>query len=249
MSWVKIDDRLPGNTKVVGLSDRAFRVYVASICYSSAHLSDGEIPCAALPDIRGTAKIAEELVSAGLWDTTSRKGWTVHDYLVYNRSKVKALETSEARGKAGSKGAAKRWQNESQNDGNVFLSASSSRDLSPNPDPVSLKTLEEQEGQNDGKLPDTVYRQIDTAWIQATGTTLPRVAGERFEAYAQKAPPQWVLDAIEETGHGNKKDPRYTYAILDNWIRDGREQAPAANGTNPFKAGAERIAAARERMA
>ena len=95
MTWVKIDDKLPNHGKVEALSDRAFRIYVTSICYSSANLTDGEITKGSLTKIGATPKIAEALVAAGLWDTTSRGGWAVHDYLVYNRSKLRVKAISE----------------------------------------------------------------------------------------------------------------------------------------------------------
>lgn len=245
MTWVKIDDHLPTHPKVIGLSDKGFRLYVASICFSSANLTDGEIPGAALTALGGTPKLAAELVDAGLWDTTFRKGWCVHDYLAYNRSKLKAQEISGKRAEAGSKGLAKRWENAKQIATVLPLSGSYSPTSTYSPEKGSLEIEPEQEEQNASNLP-SVYRRIDNAWVQAAGTTLPRVAGERFEAYSEKVPVDWVLDAISETGHANKKDPRYTYAILENWMREGREQAPTAE--DPFKKSAAILAAARERM-
>lgn len=221
MTWVKIDDHLPTHPKVIGLSDKAFRLYVSSICFSSANQTDGEILPAALPALGGTPKLAAELVAVALWDT-SRKGWAVHDYLKWNRSKSRMDEIRGERSKAGSKSAAKRYGDVQQNPNNLFLSSSNSVDPDL-PNPKVSGNLEEQEEQTGNNLLDEQYRQIDRTWIQATGTTLSRVAGERFEAYVEKCSLEWVLDAIKLTGLGNKKDPRYAYAILDNWLLDGRE--------------------------
>lgn len=234
MTWVKIDDRLPEHPKVIGLSDKAFRLYVTSICFASTNKTDGEIPPAAISRMGGTPKLAAELVAAVLWDSTSRGGWVVHDYLKYNRAKEAIDELSDKRSKAGSKGLANRWQNANQIASVLPLSGSGSSNTDLQQPLGNDPGEEEAERQKPSKLPDDVYRQIDTAWIQSAGTTLPRVAGERFEAYALKASVDWVLDAISETGHANVKDPRYAYKILDNWLRDGREQAPK-EAANRFK--------------
>ncbi|TFV32272.1 hypothetical protein E4K10_18065 [Streptomyces sp. T1317-0309] len=43
MSWVKLDDRFTSHRKVALLSDRAFRLYVSSLCWSSENLTEGHI--------------------------------------------------------------------------------------------------------------------------------------------------------------------------------------------------------------
>lgn len=255
MTWVKIDDNLPQNLKVRSVSAPARWAYVSSICYAGANRTDGIIPRTALAMLDATPKIAAELLAARLWKDHVA-GWEIHDFLKHNRAREASDALSEKRREAGRKGIANRWQTasnlpsktDSKPDSNLMangLSGSGSLDPDPLRQVAGFKDLQEQqERQNDSNLPDTVYRQIDTAWIQSAGTTLPRVAGERFESYALKVPLDWVLAAISETGHANKKDPRYTYAILDNWIRDGREQGPA-DAPNPFKASQVRIDASR----
>jgi hypothetical protein len=134
MTWAKLDDNFYQHPKVIGLSDKAFRLYVASICFASANRTDGEIPRAALPMIGGTTKLASELTGVALWDTTSRDGWAVHDYLKYNRSKETIESLSESRRAGGKASAAKRQQLVEQNGepegeqlaGKVFLSVSAS---------------------------------------------------------------------------------------------------------------------------
>jgi hypothetical protein len=132
MTWAKFDDNFYQHPKVISLSDKAFRLYVASICFASANRTDGEIPRAALPMIGGTTKLAGELTGVALWDTTSRDGWAVHDYLKYNRSKDTIEALSESRRAGGKASAAKRQQlveQDADHDGEhladkVFLSVS-----------------------------------------------------------------------------------------------------------------------------
>ncbi|MET8841478.1 hypothetical protein ABZW67_15460 [Streptomyces rubiginosohelvolus] len=100
MPWVKLDDRFPTHRKVALLSDRAFRLYVSGLCWSSENLTEGRILTRELPFIarvRGLKAVAKELEEAGLWDPADG-GWTIHDYLEYNpdRAKVQAERKSNA---------------------------------------------------------------------------------------------------------------------------------------------------------
>ncbi|MGA4941741.1 hypothetical protein [Streptomyces cinereoruber] len=105
MPWVRLDDRFPSHRKVALLSDRAFRLYVSALCWSSENLTEGRILEKELPliaRVRGPKTVAAELEAAGLWDRTE-VGWAIHDYLEYNpdRAKVKAeREANAARQKA-----------------------------------------------------------------------------------------------------------------------------------------------------
>ncbi|MEU2510205.1 hypothetical protein ABZ621_36705 [Streptomyces sp. NPDC007863] len=105
MPWVRLDDRFPSHRKVALLSDRAFRLYVSALCWSSENLTEGRILEKELPlvtRVRGPKTAAAELEAAGLWDR-AEVGWVIHDYLEYNpdRAKVKAeREANAARQKA-----------------------------------------------------------------------------------------------------------------------------------------------------
>lgn len=105
MPWVKLDDRFPTHRKVALLSDRAFRLYVSGLCWSSENLTEGRILAKELPlisRVRGPKTAAAELEAAGLWDRADA-GWVIHDYLEYNpdRARVQAnREANAARQKA-----------------------------------------------------------------------------------------------------------------------------------------------------
>ena len=105
MPWVRLDDRFPSHRKVALLSDRAFRLHVSALCWSSENLTEGRILDRELPVIarvRGLKGAAAELEKAGLWDRADT-GWVIHDYLEYNpdRAKVQAeREANAARQKA-----------------------------------------------------------------------------------------------------------------------------------------------------
>lgn len=98
MSWIKLDDSLPDNAKIEGLSDRAFRLYVYGLCLCGRKLTDGTITNKDAMVLRSQAQATkrhvEELEAAGLW-VRENGHRVVNDYLDYNPTKAKALEDKE----------------------------------------------------------------------------------------------------------------------------------------------------------
>ncbi|MFZ3546024.1 hypothetical protein ACODT3_10600 [Streptomyces sp. 4.24] len=97
MPWVRLDDRFPSHRKVALLSDRAFRLHVTALCWSSENLTEGLIrdkELAVVARIRGLKGVAKELEDAKLWDRTE-DGWVIHDYLVYQFSREQVLAERE----------------------------------------------------------------------------------------------------------------------------------------------------------
>ena len=91
MGWVKLDDGFFNNRKIVTASKDAKLLYLAAICHAGATDSDGELPLPALTilaaqtGVRAPAKVAQELVDAGLWHK-EKTMFTIHDYLEHNTS-------------------------------------------------------------------------------------------------------------------------------------------------------------------
>lgn len=89
MAWVRIDDGAMTHPKIVGLTDRAFRLWVWGLSYCQQHLTDGLITPEAVP---GRLKLA-------IGDLTGKKklwephdvGYKVHDYLDWNDSRETVL--------------------------------------------------------------------------------------------------------------------------------------------------------------
>ena len=225
-TWVKLDDNLPLNPKVRRVSAPARWTYVASICYAGNSRTDGYVPCGALALVDGTPRIADELVSAGLWETAP-DGWSIHDYLKHNRSKESAERVSERRSKAGSKGAANRWQSAKQIDGkavasgeqiagNLFLSASTS-------------SSDSEEGvQGENQLANLVR-----SWENATGTTVTRSVGDHLADWLERLPEAAIVKAIAETGASNVRNWRYCEAILRRYETEGWADIPARTPAKP----------------
>ena len=104
---IRICNTAPEHEKIVGLSDRAFRVWVETICYCSRQETDGKITEAAMRR-QGQPKVIRELVSAGLLEAIP-EGYIVHDYLRHNRSKAEIQSFRESKAESGQMGAHKRW--------------------------------------------------------------------------------------------------------------------------------------------
>lgn len=96
MSWARLDDKFPEHEKVTELSDRAFRVLVTAICYSSRNLTDGHLKPSVLAAATGGRKTAlGELEQAGLMEKNGNGGYQIHDYLDYNPTAEKVKRDRE----------------------------------------------------------------------------------------------------------------------------------------------------------
>jgi hypothetical protein len=103
MSWARLDENFPEHPKVLGLKDDAFRAHVRAICYSARLLTDGVILRAALPSIGASVKIANSLVTAGVWEAADG-GYVIHDYLTYNPAREEVLANRQKKAEAGALG-------------------------------------------------------------------------------------------------------------------------------------------------
>ena len=104
---VRIVNTMPEHPKVVGLSDKAFRLYIEAICYCSRQESDGHVTDVMMRRM-GVPKMIKELVDAGLLNKAAG-GYEVHDYLKHQRSADEIKSYRESRSDAGALGAHKRW--------------------------------------------------------------------------------------------------------------------------------------------
>lgn len=109
MPWVPLDDEFPEHPKNDALSDLAFRLKVAGICYSNRHLTDGLIPADKVPRLvpRFKRSALNELLNASHWTYhESIATYEIHDYLQWNKSRAQIEEESERQRKR----ARKRWE-------------------------------------------------------------------------------------------------------------------------------------------
>jgi hypothetical protein len=99
MAWVKLDDHIFGNPKVIELSKDAKLMYMAALTHCSAQLTDGALTPGAVRLIAAMVDVerdcADELVAAGLWEQLE-DGYRVHDYLEYNPTAERVRAEREA---------------------------------------------------------------------------------------------------------------------------------------------------------
>ena len=74
--------------KVVQVDGPAKLLYLAGLCYSQRHLTDGWLPAGVVPILAAeagcTRRGAAELERVGLWDAADG-GWQIHDWAEWNR--------------------------------------------------------------------------------------------------------------------------------------------------------------------
>lgn len=96
MSWVRLDDHAHRHPKQLQAGPMACWLWVCGLSYCSEHLTDGNIPSAALVtfNIPKAEREADRLVSVGLWEVTET-GYRVHDYHEYQPSRGQVVERKQ----------------------------------------------------------------------------------------------------------------------------------------------------------
>ena len=95
MAW--LDDRVWAHPKVVGVSDRAFRVWASGICYSSGFGTRGVLAPSVQRQLGATKQVKEELVAAGLWEPGEDGLVEIHDWLDHNDARDNRREKDRLR--------------------------------------------------------------------------------------------------------------------------------------------------------
>lgn len=109
-TYIRLHDGMPDHPKVVGLSDRAFRLYVEAMCWCSRYLTDGVVPDPAMKSLRRWSPAAQrELTAARLVENGTPAGWIVHDYAQHQRTSAEVAEFRESRRSASVVGNHERW--------------------------------------------------------------------------------------------------------------------------------------------
>lgn len=118
MPYALIDDQMYDHPKMVGLPDAAGWLWARGLSWCTRHLTDGFIPTGAVRTLAGSTRKANQLskllVSSGLWEE-HEGGYQYHDFHHHNPSgkavRARRAEVSEAKARAGRKGAEARWGN------------------------------------------------------------------------------------------------------------------------------------------
>jgi hypothetical protein len=93
VTWIKLDDTLPNNPKILPLSDKAFRLYIEGLCYANQYLTDGFLAQAVINRL-DNGNAYQELLNAGLW-LEVEAGAQIHDYCEHQTSRKVVEEKRE----------------------------------------------------------------------------------------------------------------------------------------------------------
>lgn len=99
MGWVRLDDNFADHPKVIGLSDKAFRLFIMGLCYSNRHLTDGFITYQIVTAWVGDdpLKPSDELEDQNLWERAD-KGFQIRSYDEYQPTRT-VVESKRERSK------------------------------------------------------------------------------------------------------------------------------------------------------
>ena len=108
MSWVKLDDKFTGHTKVLAAGPEAAWLHIEGLCYCAQQETDGVILDTALVMLTQyskpkAGKLAARLVEVGMWERNGA-GYVIHDYLDYNPSRKELEARREIKRRAGRAG-------------------------------------------------------------------------------------------------------------------------------------------------
>lgn len=89
MPYLNMDDNFADHPKIDALSDGAFRLHVAGLCFCAKNTTDGIVEAIRVPRLTRTYKASflKELLAATIW-LEHPQGYEIHDYLDWNKSRA-----------------------------------------------------------------------------------------------------------------------------------------------------------------
>lgn len=218
MAWSKLDDGFHEHPKIVGMSDKAFRLYVSSITYSGRHDLQGRLTRAHLEVLfrltGARQKHVDELLALGAFDQDG-EDYRIHGFGKYNPTRE---DLSQKRAEAGRKGAESRWQN-GKTMANAMANATPERPMA--------------KWQNDGKgnpepEPEPKANKAAAASIPTREETPPAAAAAYVSLLLSRGYSQQEIDEAKAVVRSRPKVPHISdKAAYLQTIMDERRQQPA----------------------
>ncbi|WP_339350955.1 hypothetical protein [Bifidobacterium indicum] len=254
MVWFKVDDRLPMNRKMAGVSLAAVGLWVEGGSWASGAQTGGTIPkqLLRLLHVESSEKQADELVAAGLWEDEGDQ-WRIHDFFDYNPTAKEIEDLKASRSKAGRSGGLKSGESRrSKREANREAKSKQNRskprskneavpvpvpyistnvDISPKP-PTGVESDEEQirEPSSEPTVEFTQFWSLypNHDYEDAAVREFRRVRRQRVSLPALLQGAQMLRD--------EHRDPRYIPAA-SKWLHDGgwknkpkpKQRAPASS--------------------
>lgn len=95
MAWFKVDDNLSTHLKVVIAGNEAMGLWVRAGSWAAQHMTDGYVPIEVVQLFGADERLADKLVSAGLWHEKDG-GYEFNDWLEFQPSREKVISEREA---------------------------------------------------------------------------------------------------------------------------------------------------------
>lgn len=252
MVWFKVDDRLPLNRKMAGVSLAAVGLWVEGGSWASGAQTGGTIPkqLLRLLHVESSEKLADELVAAGLWEDDGNQ-WRIHDFFDYNPTAKEVEDLKASRSKAGRSGGLKsgesrRSKREANREAKTKQNRSKSRskneavpvpvpyistnvDISPKP-PTGVESDEEQIREPSSE-PTVEFAQF---WSLYPNHDYEDAAVREFRRVRRRRVSLVALLQGAQMLRDEHRDPRYIPAA-SKWLHDGgwknrpRPRAPASS--------------------
>lgn len=252
MVWFKVDDRLPLNRKMAGVSLAAVGLWVEGGSWASGAQTGGTIPkqLLRLLHVESSEKLADELVAAGLWEDEGNQ-WRIHDFFDYNPTAKEVEDLKASRSKAGRSGGLKsgesrRSKREANREAKTKQNRSKSRskneavpvpvpyistnvDISPKP-PTGVES-DERQIREPSSEPTVEFTQF---WSLYPNHDYEDAAVREFRRVRRRRVSLVALLQGAQVLRDEHRDPRYIPAAA-KWLHDGgwknrpRPRAPASS--------------------
>ena len=250
MVWFKVDDRLPLNPKMAGVSIAAVGLWVEAGAWASASQTDGQVLKRLLRVLHPDAseKLAEELVAAGLWEDQGDH-WQIHDFLKYNPPREEVEAKKARRSRAGKLGGIKSGKSRrSKREANAEANAKAKHEAKTNPVPVPVPYIstnvdispkpptgvesDERQIREPSSEPTVEFTQF---WSLYPNHDYEDAAVREFRRVRRRRVSLVALLQGAQMLRDEHRDPRYIPAAA-KWLHDGgwknkpKPRAPASSG-------------------
>lgn len=249
MVWFKVDDRLPLNRKMAGVSIAAVGLWVEAGAWASASQTDGQVLKRLLRVLHPDAseKLAGELVAAGLWEDQGDH-WQIHDFLDYNPPREEVEAKKARRSRAGKLGGIKSGKSRrSKREANAEANAEAKHEAKTNPVPVPVPYIstnvdispkpptgvesDERQIREPSSEPTVEFTQF---WSLYPNHDYEDAAVREFRRVRRRRVSLVALLQGAQMLRDEHRDPRYIPAAA-KWLHDGgwknrpRPRAPASS--------------------
>ena len=220
MAWVRIDDNFPEHPKVIGLSDKAFRLYITALCYSNRYLTDGILPLNTVKSFANSRHISS-LIASNLWEL-SENFIKILSYDEYQFTKERVLTKRETDRKRLEKYRSK------LSSPSVVTPLQTSEKLSPIPIPIPIPKKDKDIPASPSEI------EFNSFWEIYPRRQAKGAAAGAWKKALKKASAQTIIEGAMRFSSDPNRNPEFT-PHASTWLnqeRWGDDPLPAKSGTH-----------------